>query len=289
MWEDAWGTTLVATKDLWVSTYDGGHPSLIHVTHYDNDEDFFVGQNGMANSYNPGKWSRVDWVEDVNGTFHYCTSHYNAETEAEAMVAPASLDHSDYLGKGCGGWTMFSTMTPPPSAPLALTGMFADAHGYTIVVNNHVWVDRYMENDPDFVRITHYDNKEGFFVGQNGATNAWGATNWTRVDWVKDTNDHFWYCKTWYMGGSEAEVMQPAHEHDHALYATEGCNGFAFSQLMVLDPRMPEPTAAPTPHPTTTPTPVYEPVDPCDAICADSAAVSGRRLLFGVLPHGCKC
>merc|ERR1719253_2326132 len=97
----------------------------------------------------------------------------------------------------------------PASAPLALSGIWTDPQwGTTVMVDNKVWVDKYPDSDPEFVSISHYDNKAGFLVGQNGASNSYAAGMWTRVDWVKDTDDTYWYCKTHFESPSEDAAMK---------------------------------------------------------------------------------
>ncbi len=67
---------------------------------------FLIAQNASDNAFNPGKWSRFDWV--IAGTdVSYCQAAYDAET-AEAAAA-ISADHTD-LAAGCGGFA-WSTLT----------------------------------------------------------------------------------------------------------------------------------------------------------------------------------
>lgn len=72
----------------------------------DLSANFLVAQNGQDNAFNPGKWSRFDWI--VVGTeVSYCQAAYDADTaEAAAAVSP---DHGD-LAAGCGGFS-WSTLT----------------------------------------------------------------------------------------------------------------------------------------------------------------------------------
>ena len=121
-----------------------------------------------SGSYNPGQWSRVDWVKDADGGLHHCTTHYSAATEAEAKVYPtnASLFSKTDLATGCNGGG-YSALTPPSEAPLAISGEWVDAYGTDITVSSFVYVSIYAGGQPDGINVTHYDNLAGYLVGQN--------------------------------------------------------------------------------------------------------------------------
>ena len=230
-WADTWGTQITVSSKMWLTTSYGasGAPSSIRITHYDNVEGFLVGQNGDANEWNPSVWSRIDWLYDASGAVWYCTSHYAADTEAMAMGENADHDHSLYDTTGCGGFS-FSALRAAPEHPLAIAGSWDDAWGTEITVGQDVFVSS-TSNGPSIVHITFYDNEQGFLVGQNKGAGSWNPGLWTRIDWVKDTEDNYWYCTTHYDQQSEMEAMGEHADHDHSLYATTGCGGFSFSQM----------------------------------------------------------
>ena len=132
-WHDAWGTSVTIGAAAYISIYAGGEPSIVGVTQYSNAEGWLVGQNSGAGSYNPGMWSRVDWVVDAAGGLHVCTSHYDAANESVALTPNAN--HSAYATSGCGGFG-FSALTPTPTGPLAIMGSWADAWGTAIEVSS---------------------------------------------------------------------------------------------------------------------------------------------------------
>ena len=84
-----------------------------------------------------------------------------------------------------------------------------------------------------------------------------------------DTDDVLHVCTTHYDKDSETEAMnEGAETHDHALYATTGCNGFSFSA--VTKKEFAEP-----------------PVD-CPPGCVPEHGRRARRsLLFASLPVEC--
>jgi hypothetical protein len=239
-WRDAWNTDITISSSVYVSSYPGSQPSIIHITAHDDAAGYFVGQNSGAGSYNPGKWSRVDWVKDSAGGLHLCTTHYKAATQAEAMIYPTNrtlYSHANYATNGCGGFA-FSSLTAPPKAPLLIAGGdWKDNWGTIITVSTSAWVST--GSQPCVVHISHYDNAKGFLVGQNEGPGCYDPGKWSRVDWVIDTADTPWYCQTHFNAGSKADAMKEGGPtHNHSAYATNGCNGFGFSALTPLAPRV---------------------------------------------------
>jgi hypothetical protein len=102
----------------WVDNFGGTHKVrewrwesdalVFHVSDYDLDAKWIVAQNDNANAWNPGKWSRFDWVEQ-GGAFWFCQAAFDADSEAAAKAAPASTSTDPATG-GCGGfpWSSLS-------------------------------------------------------------------------------------------------------------------------------------------------------------------------------------
>ena len=115
-------STIMFMSDAYMSSWNGGPWSIINITSYDNAAGFLVGQNSGPGSFNPGLWSRIDWLFDSSGVLHYCTTHYNAATEAAAMQpGGVTHNHSLFTTSGCNGFP-FSALThvsPAPSPPAA--------------------------------------------------------------------------------------------------------------------------------------------------------------------------
>ena len=80
--------------------------SVFAIAEYDNDAMYVVAQNGEANDFNPGLWSRFDWAWDGE-QLYYCQSVYDGPTIEDARAGGA--DAGD-LAMGCGGfaWTMLN-------------------------------------------------------------------------------------------------------------------------------------------------------------------------------------
>ncbi len=107
-YQDPYGGTHLITDDLWDQ---GGMGGKYHIADYDNQKDYLVAQNDEQNTYNPGKWSRFDWVWH-NGTLYYCQTAYDKSSQEEAeAVTPA--DPADPEQGGCGGfpWTKLTKIT----------------------------------------------------------------------------------------------------------------------------------------------------------------------------------
>ncbi len=60
---------------------------IYHIKKWDLGQQFLIAQNDSANSYDPGKWTRIDWIELENMSpfdWAFCLSVFNAETAMEA-------------------------------------------------------------------------------------------------------------------------------------------------------------------------------------------------------------
>lgn len=109
----------LAIAGSYVDDFDGEHvitssqwqspPAVYHISQFDNDERWVVALNDEGNSYNPCRWSRFDWVVTDDGLY-FCTTAYDAESEAEALAKPAP-DASDPAMGGCNNFP-WSKLTP---------------------------------------------------------------------------------------------------------------------------------------------------------------------------------
>ncbi len=79
------------------------------VMRVNNDEDWAVAQNDAENAFNPGQWSRFEWVR-ADGTLYFCQSTFDAATEA-AAVGASRPDRSSPATTGCGTFP-WSVLTP---------------------------------------------------------------------------------------------------------------------------------------------------------------------------------
>jgi len=244
---DAWDTSITLTPLLYVSIYPGYKPSIVHITHIDEAEGFLVGQNMGLGSTAVGNWSRLDWVYDESGGLHLCHTHFNAADEASAKEPHASHDHALYASSGCGGFAFSALTLKPPSATLSIAGEYVDAWDTSITLTPLLYVSIYPGYKPSIVHITHIDEAEGFLVGQNMGLGSTAVGNWSRLDWVYDESGGLHLCHTHFNAADEASAKEPHASHDHALYASSGCGGFAFSALTptTMPPAKPPPSFPP--------------------------------------------
>ncbi len=106
-YQDPYGGTHIISDDLW----DQGAMGKYHIALYDNEKDYLVAQNDEQNAYNPGKWSRFDWVW-YNGALYYCQTAYDKSSQKEAEEVEAA-DPSNPEEGGCGGfpWTKLTKVS----------------------------------------------------------------------------------------------------------------------------------------------------------------------------------
>lgn len=99
---DNYGGSNTFTDSQWSDAY-GATFSVVKTNRSDN---YVIYQNSASNSYNPSKFSRVDFVEDSNSVLYYCQIAYDKDTAAEAE-AVTTADRSDPANSGCSGfsWT----------------------------------------------------------------------------------------------------------------------------------------------------------------------------------------
>ena len=83
------------TEDTWTSF---GGLSVVHIEVYSNALNFLAGRNDVVNSFDPGKYSRYDWVM-FNGHLYYCTTAYDADSLNGALLG--TTDASDPTAGGC--------------------------------------------------------------------------------------------------------------------------------------------------------------------------------------------
>jgi len=267
-WQDPWGTAITISASAYVSIYKGYEPSVVKITQFNNAEGWLVGENSGAGSYNPGKWSRIDWLFDAQGVLHLCATRSDALDEVSAKQPNPAHNHSAYATDGCGGYA-FSKLTRPPKGPLAISGSYVDTWNTAIELSSTVYISTYVGEKPSFVKITYYDNEAGFFVGENSGPGSYYAGKWSRIDWVRDTSDQVHICATHYNAQNESAAMLPSPSHDHALYSTTGCGGYAFSALSA--PVYPPPPS-PAPH---SPPPVSPPQPGAPKKAAAGISTSG--------------
>lgn len=105
--------------DTWTISYTWGSSassvSRFHLADWIGGETSgaVIAQNSEEDPYDPGAWSRFDYVLD-EGTLYYCQTLYNAGSEAEAYAHPGADSEAPAEG-GCGEAPYdfpWSTLTP---------------------------------------------------------------------------------------------------------------------------------------------------------------------------------
>jgi len=84
--------------------------SIYHIKSWNIDEQYLIAQNDSSNSYDPGLWTRIDWIElnDMEPfSWAFCISVFNAETSLQAELD--SQTNPETPMTGCNGFP-FSRM-----------------------------------------------------------------------------------------------------------------------------------------------------------------------------------
>ena len=96
---DNFSGTHVFTSSQWNDSFGGTYTAV----GADWDENYIIYQNSASNSYNPSKFSRVDFTQDENKDLYYCQIAYDKDTAA-AAEAVTDADANDLAG-GCSGFS----------------------------------------------------------------------------------------------------------------------------------------------------------------------------------------
>lgn len=99
-YEDSYNSNHVISSDQWVISF-GGSSSTYEILSFDNEKAVMIALNG-EDSFNPGEYSRFEWVY-VDSKLFYCQSLYNGETKEEAEQDQSSSS-SDPMAGGCGSY-----------------------------------------------------------------------------------------------------------------------------------------------------------------------------------------
>jgi hypothetical protein len=100
---DEFMTAHSITDDEW--SFSG---SIYIIAEFDNEAMYVLAQNGEANTYYPGLWSRFDWAW-AGEQLYYCQIVYDGASIEDARAT--SADANDLLA-GCNGfsWTKLNPL-----------------------------------------------------------------------------------------------------------------------------------------------------------------------------------
>jgi hypothetical protein len=108
-YEDPYNSAHEISTEKWVVSF-GGSSSTYEILSFDNEKGVMIAQNG-DDSFNPGEYSRFEWVY-VDSKLFYCQSVYDGEDKEEAEQDQSSSS-SDPMAGGCGSFNF-------PWTPLTL-------------------------------------------------------------------------------------------------------------------------------------------------------------------------
>lgn len=89
-----------------------GSTTIIHILEWDEEKQFFIGQNDSSNTYDPLQFSRIDWIELSEMepfTWAFCMSAYKAPSADSARATNTTNPVSPKTG--CNGYP-YSRMKP---------------------------------------------------------------------------------------------------------------------------------------------------------------------------------
>ncbi len=110
--------------------------------------------------------------------------------------------------------------------PLAISGSWVDSFGGAHEISSEEW-----QIGSSTHIITQYDNEAGYVIAQNGSDNEFSPDLWSRFDFAWDSSNTLYYCQSAFGAADEAEALAtPAA--DRGGFDTDGCGGFAWSQLV---------------------------------------------------------
>lgn len=218
----------------WVDGFDGLHTvtdetwtmgtAVFLFVDVNADNGTIIAENDPDNEYNPGAYSRFDWVQ-ADGETWFCQTAYDAATAADAADTPAA-DATDPATGGCGGFAWSRLYVP-----LALRGDWTDNWGSAHVIREWTWT---MDGVGVF-NVSDYDNAERVLIAQNDPANEYNPGKWSRFDWV-EVEDTFYMCQTAFAADTEADARAAAAA-DATDPTTGGCGegSFPWSSLTATE------------------------------------------------------
>lgn len=210
LWESEWGGLHRIDDAVW------GDAAVVS---HDNAANTAVTRNRADDSWNPGKFARVQWTEPgPDGSFHHCVVAFGKATEEEAAADPAAVDPSAPAAGGCGGfpWTRLFD-------PIEVAGHYEDQFGFALAVSTGSWGD---------ATVVSFDGEANVAVTQNAADAAFDPGKFNRIVWTEPAADGaFHYCTVAFGKASAAEAEADPAAADASAPDAGGCGGFPWSRM----------------------------------------------------------
>ncbi len=219
--DENYNTPVSNSTSLWNT---GG--SKFHVIETDIVNDYLIALNDSGNQWNPGKYSRFDWIADTSGDIYYCQSAYKEDTAEEArMFVPERDDPS--ANNSCGQFT-WSKLVPYTD----ISGDFIDNNKIPHTISVTGWVIG--ENEYDISMLNSIDDYA--IVSKPNPDDPFDDEIYSRFDWMIDASDDTYFCIaksniTYY----EASNLEGADLPDRNNPAVGGCNGSPWTLLTPLN------------------------------------------------------
>lgn len=105
---------------------------------------------------------------------------------------------------------------------LEIVGSYTDDFGDVHTISETEWT-----NSAGSFAISQYSNEEMWLVAQNGETNMYNPSQWSRFDWAWDA-EQLYYCQSVYDGATIEDALGGSAD---AADLAMGCGGFAWSLL----------------------------------------------------------
>ncbi len=208
-WEDVFGDFHSITQQTWTNP-----TGTFHVVEFDNDVGWVITRNDDQNSFNAGKYSKFEWLEDSQGQSFFCQSVFESVTEEGTMDTSANRDDLEIGCRGM-GWKRYRAAMP-------IRGAYIDGFSIPHTINAFRW------NWGAYVyHVVEFPYEDHLVVVRNDQNNPDGANQWSQLAWVEESRN-IWVCK---VGTSETieSVRDLSSERDNLL---SGCNGQEWTQLV---------------------------------------------------------
>jgi hypothetical protein len=219
-WMGNYGTSFVVNNTMWAQLSTWGQ-SYYEITQF--TASMIIMKNPADDSYNAGKWSKIQHHSNGDGTHSYCMGVYDAASE-EAAVAATMFYDANNATHGCGGSFGFSIISP---YAMPVANKWVGNYGTQFTITDDHW---YEASEWGTSTYTIFAYTSTYAILQNPADDSYNPGKWTKVEYHKVSSEGFHFCKTKYDAASWKEAYA---EDTSAVYNTSdadaGCNGFGHS------------------------------------------------------------